>query len=392
MTFSSAHSRMWLAICLFLLLGSATAQRSSGSILIPPRRPSDSNSSSQPAFISGKVQLEGSGAPGEPVALERVCGGSVRLVGYTDSKGQFQVPFASNSGFQDASENDPNTGQAPGAQGSMQPLPQSQIQSQIRRSANLVGCELRAVFAGFQSSAVLIRTEGNSWVFDVGTIVLKRMESAPGTTISLTSLNAPSPAMHAYQKAQRAAAEQKLAEAAKELEKAVQIYPQFAAAWTMLGDLHAQANQLAQARAEYTQALAADPQFVNPCFKLVLVSSQEKKWEEALQFAEKAEGMNASAYPSIYFYGAVANFNLHRLPAAEESAKKFKSLDTEHLHPDVALLLSLLLERRLDYVGAAQQLREYLAAVPNAPNAEALQEKARRLESLNVAEQVRKPQ
>jgi tetratricopeptide (TPR) repeat protein len=390
MTFTSvaaAHSRIRVAIVFSLLLGSLMAQR----VPVNPnlRRPPASTTTTtpdatfQPQFVSGTVMLEGVGAPGEPVAVERVCGDATRLLGYTDSKGKFQFPL-SNPGFQDASENDPRTGR-PSA-------PQATTSAQRRRALDQTACELRAVLSGFQSSRVLMRGEGNSWEFNAGTIVLKRMEGVQGATVSLTSLNAPRNAMNAYEKALRAVSEQKLQEAETELVKAVGIYPQFAAAWTVLGDIHSQKNQLAQAREEYSRALAADPQFVSPCMKLALLAVQEGKWEEVRQFTEQAERMNVSAYPSAYFYNAAANFNLHRFEAAEESARKFKSLDTEHRHPDVLLLLSMLLERRLDYPGAAQQLREYLAAVPAAPGAQQLREKAQRLESLNVAEQVHDPQ
>ena len=52
---------------------------------------------------------------------------------------------------------------------------------------------------------------------------------------------APKDAMRAYEKAQKIKAE-KPAEAEKELNKAVRIYPQFAAAWTLLGDIHRERN------------------------------------------------------------------------------------------------------------------------------------------------------
>lgn len=387
MTLASVYSRNRVAIVFFLLVGTVMAQRLP---IDPSRRPPTAPTATipdatfQPQFISGKVALEGNGVPGEPVAVERICGGATQLMGYTDSKGRFQFPLATNPGFQDASENDSRAGKAQD--------PRTLNTPRARRLADQSGCELRAVLPGYRSSVVLIRGEGSSWEFNAGTIVLKRLEEAKGATISLTSLNAPRNAMSAYEKALRAASEQKLQEAEKELVKAVTIYPQFAAAWTTLGDIHFQQNQLARAREEYSRALAADPQFVSPCMKLALLAMQERKWEEVRQFTEQAEKMNLSAYPSAYFYNAAANYNLRRFQAAEESARKFKSLDTEHKHPDVLLLLSMLLERRLDYPGAAQQLREYLAAVPAAPNAQQLREKAQRLENLNVAEQVHDPQ
>jgi regulator of sirC expression with transglutaminase-like and TPR domain len=51
----------------------------------------------------------------------------------------------------------------------------------------------------------------------------------------------------------------------------------------------------------------------------------------------------------------------------------------------VALLLSNLLLQKNDYTGAAQQIRDYLALVPNAPNAEELKARAKSLEDLSVA-------
>lgn len=362
------------------------AQHSSHSgppVITPPQPPPTASPAARLALISGKVTIEGGGPPGEPVAIERLCGAGARLLGYTDFKGEFQFSLTSNPGFQDASENDPRITPLPG--------PRMTTANQSQRPFDLTGCELRAVLAGFQSSTVLVRVDGNAWNFDAGTIVLTRMNNAPGSTISVTSLNAPPPAMRAYEKAYRAAAQHKLPAAEKELQKAVQLYPQFAAAWTLLGDVHSQENQPALARSDYSHALAADPRFVNPCFKLVLLAIQEKKWDEAVAFAEKAESLDASAYPSLYFYEAAADFNLHRFEAAEENAKKFKELDNNHSHPDIMLLLSLLLERRLDYPGAAQQLREYLAAAPSAPNAEALRAKAKRLEDLSVAQKTPDP-
>src|SRR5512135_3664506 len=104
MTFASVYSRNWAAIVFFLLLGTGMAQRMP---VDPNRRPPTAPTASipdatfQPQFISGKVALEGNGVPGEPVAVERICGGAALLLGYTDSKGRFQFPLATTPGFQD---------------------------------------------------------------------------------------------------------------------------------------------------------------------------------------------------------------------------------------------------------------------------------------------------
>lgn len=379
---SSSQLRAWIVVIIAALSTMAAAQHggSTGSSRTsrpgnPSRTPSTSDGSAQPVFISGKVLLEGGGILSEPVAIERLCSGTTRREGYTDFKGQFQFQLGVSMTFQDASESDPRisantqTRSGPGS---------------TRQSLDLNGCELRAVLAGYQSSAVALHTSGDNWQYEVGTIFLKRVGDAKGTTISMTSMAAPHNAMRAYEKAEKVKAE-KPAEAEKELNKAVQLYPQFAAAWTLLGDIHRQHDQFDQARTEYARAVSADPQFVNPIYGLATVAMQEKKWDEAIKQSDQVLKMNALAYPLAYFFSAVANYNAHNFDAAEESGKKFKALDTQHNHPEVCLLLSYVYSRKQDYTGAAREIRDYLAAAPNAPDAESLKAEAKRFEELAVS-------
>jgi tetratricopeptide (TPR) repeat protein len=327
--------------------------------------------------------MEGGGALSEPVAIERVCNGVARREGYTDFKGQFQLQLGQNFGFQDASENDPRT--SPTA-----PVRPSG-QSVSRQAINLQGCEFRAILAGFVSTTVSYRYTGDSFQTDIGTIMLKRMGDGRGSTVSVTSMSAPKNAKQAFEKAERAYSANKLEDAEKELNKAVRDYPQFAAAWSMLGDIHQKGQQLEQARGDYEKSIAADPQYVNPAFGLALVAIQEKKWEEAARFTAQASSLNAYAYPVAYFYNAVSNYNLGKYDDAEHSARKYKSVDAEHKHPDVSLLLSTILEIRKDYAGAAQEIREYLQNVPDSPKAEELKSRLKTLDDLSVASNQQQP-
>lgn len=377
-------------ICMMLVTvgaGSAAfAQRgsgSSGSASTPSRSNAPSNRTpgmpdlnSRPLFVSGKVMLQGGGAPPEPVPIERVCNGTVRREGYSDTKGQFEFQLGLNLTFQDASENDNRI------------TPTSQTRSATNnglKPLELNGCELRAVLAGYQSSSVILRSMGEDvWQYEVGTIFLKRIGNAPGTTISVTSMAAPKDAMRAYEKAQKLKAE-KPVEAEKELNKALKIYPKFAAAWTLLGDMHRERNDFDAARSNYTQAVAADPQFVNPNFGLAMISAKEKKWDDAVRFTDQVIKLNSAAYPVVYFLNAAANYNLQKYAPAEESAIKFKALDAQHSHPDICLLLSYLYSGREDYAGAAREIREYLVLAPNSPDAESLKNDAKRFEDLSVS-------
>jgi tetratricopeptide repeat protein len=383
MDLGSSQFRTWLLVGVAVLSSAATAQRGSTDspnappprIIPPTRSQATPDTSTQPVFVSGKVLLENGGALPETVAIERMCNGVIRREGYTDFKGQFVFQLGLNMGFQDASENDsriiPNTLSRSGSGTGRRPL-------------DLTGCEFRAVLAGYQSSVAMLRPSGDTWQFDIGTIFLKRMGDAKGTTISVTSMAAPKDAMRAYEKAQKIKAE-KPAEAEKDLNKATELYPQFAAAWSLLGDIHRQRNDFEGARAEYARAIAADPQFVNPTYGLAMIAMQEKKWEEATHLTDQVVKMNAAAFPLAYFFNAAANYNQQKFDAAEDSGKKFKALDTQHSHPDVCLLLSYIFSRKQDYAGAAREIRDYLAAAPNAPDAEALKTEAKRFEDLSVS-------
>jgi Flp pilus assembly protein TadD len=369
-----------LGICILVLVAflaqPASAQRS-GSRNNSSRTPTP-DTNTQPVFVAGRVILEGGAPLPEPVPIERICNGVSRREGYTDFKGQFQIQLGTNLSFQDASENDPRT--SPGAP--------SRSRSSLgnRRTSELPSCEFRAVLAGFQSSTVSIRGAGSDmFQMDLGTIILKRMGDAKGATVSLTTLSAPKEARQAYEKALKAAQNNKSEEEEKELEKAVRIYPHFAAAWSMLGDLHQRQNRIEDARTAYHQSLAADPQYVNPVFGLAVIAVQEKNWEETARLSAQVAAMNAYAFPTAYFYNAAANYNLNRFEAAEESARKYKKLDVEHKHPDVSLLLSNLLAQKNDFAGAAQQIRDYLAIVPDPANAEELKTRAKALEDLSMA-------
>jgi len=380
---SSSWSRAWILISVVALAAAAAAQRggtggSNNSRSSAPARPNNTpDTSIQPFFLTGKVVLEGGGVLSEPVAIERVCNGVARREGYTDFKGQFSFQLGVNLTFQDASESDSRTS----------PAPQPRAGGTMgRRPFDLNGCELKAVLPGYQSSVVVLHSTGDNWQYEVPPLFLKRLGDAQGTTVSMTSMAAPKDAMKAYEKAQRLKQE-KPAEAEKELSKAVELYPQFAAAWTLLGDMHRQQQRFEQAGTEYLHAVAADPQFVNPAYGLAVIAMQQKNWDEAIQRTEQVLKMNALAFPLAYFFNAAANYNQQKFDAAEESARKFKALDTQHNHPDVCLLLSYVYSRKQDYAGAAREIRDYLSAVPDSPDAESLKAEAQRFEQLSVTAQ-----
>jgi len=361
-----------------LVVGStcAIAQKGPGAPKAPinssPSSPAVAPTITQPIYASGNVLIEGGGAPSEAVPIERVCNGLSRRIGYTDSKGQFQLDLGATTSMQDSSEND--------TAGSLSaPNKRSGIQWRYE------GCELRAVIAGFVSSTVTMHGIDDFGQVRVGTIMVKRLANVEGSTISTTSMSAPKDARQAYEKARKLRGENKLPEAEQDANKAVTIYPNYAVAWALLGEIYFLQSRLEDSEKAYLRAKSCDAQYVPAYFGLAMIASNQKRWQEAASFTQQTIRLNAYAYPVAYFYNAVANYNLKNFDAAEQSARKFQSVDMDHRHPDIALMIGEILSDKGDYSGAIQQYRNYLTAVPDAPNAEQVKMYLQKLEAMAAA-------
>jgi Tfp pilus assembly protein PilF len=335
------------------------------------------NTDPRSVFISGKVILQGGGPAGR-IAIERICNGMVRRESYTNTKGDFQFELGRNSMDRDASQADSDR---------MVTNRSARVAPSGGSDIRYDDCELRASMPGFSSTSVPMRVYAGATQLQVGTIVLTKTGTAEGPTVSVNTMIVPKEAHDAFEKGRKAGTEKKFDEAATELNKAVTVYPQYAAAWSLLGEIHRLQNQFEPARVEYGKALAADPKFVSPYFGLAAMAVVESKWTEAAQLTDQLIQLNSVAYPMAYFFNAAANLNLGKLDAAELSARKFQQVDRAHTRPDIALLLASILTGKHQYAEAAQLYRDYLALKPDAPNAEALKKEAQRLEGLSAAKQ-----
>src|SRR5437762_5990298 len=197
----------------------------------------------RPIFISGKVMLDDGTPPGDSVVIERVCNGNPRAEAYTDSKGRFSFQLGQNQGvMQDASMGSSGRGGF-GGYGNQDngPLGSSQSRGGFGGSGSgiserdLMGCEIRAALPGFRSESVNLSGRRAFDNPDVGTIILHRLANVEGVTISAVAMQAPKDAKKAFDKGRDFLKKKKAAEAEKELEKAVQIYPKYSNAWFELG-------------------------------------------------------------------------------------------------------------------------------------------------------------
>jgi tetratricopeptide (TPR) repeat protein len=348
---------------------SSSGRGNTGSIGTLPTSPFPSDAP-HPILITGKIALDDGTAPPPGVLIERVCaGGRPHAEGYADAKGHFTITLGQEMGVMADASEAPNRSELPGAN-PMGGIRESQLQT----------CDLRANFAGFRSD--MISLAGKRYMDDanVGTIVLHRLNNVEGLTMSATSALAPKDAKKAFEKGLEDAKKSKVDDAQKEFEKAVQVYPKYAAAWFELGRLYEQRDHFDQAKDAYNQSIAADSKYVNPYERLYRLAAKDQKWQEVADATDKVLHLNPYDFPSAYYFNGMANLQLNKLDAAERSAREAVKIDTRHENPRTNYILGIILAQKGDFPAAADCLRAYLKDAPEGKESDKVRQQLAELE------------
>lgn len=329
----------------------------------------------QPVFLSGKVVMEDGSAVPEPVPVDLVCSGQVRMRVYSTMRGDFSLTLGSNrpTGMLDAdiagSGSDifgPRSGDVFGDR-SMS----GGIFSGDRGRVDLSACELRASLPGFQSNTVALGIRRVLDKPDVGLIVLQRLAKVQGTTVSFTTLAAPEKARKAYEKGKKEL-EKKTpdhAKAARELENAIREYEAFATAWNLLGRVRLALQDKAGAREAFTKSVSADSKYIDPYIYLAMLEMEEGRWAETARLAEQVQELNPYITHAHYL-SAISNYQLGQLDLAEKFARQVQSSNEAKRYPVSHYILGAIQARRGDYASAASEFRLFLETKPD-PNTSA---------------------
>jgi len=353
------------------------------------RRPRRDSQFRRPMFLSGKVVVEDGTPPTEPTQVELICLGTTIQQVYTSSGGifSFQINLGGagpNSPLPlDASMSSANSfplggGMDPAGGGRNNNFG-AYLGSTRYDSVNLSACELQAKLAGFRSDKILLGPRGALENPDVGVLVLHNSARAESATISLKTLAAPKDAKKAYQKALKELGKKKvnLAKTGKELEKAVKIYPEFSAAWHLLGEVRLELQDRTAARQAFEQAMAADSQYANPYIALAMLEIDQGRWEEAAQFSGRALELDSQLVRAHYFH-ALANSSLGRLNVAEESVLQVQKSASAKNYPLTHYILGWIMSQKGDFLTAAAEYRRFLEIAPTSQLGEKLQDQLAR--------------
>ena len=112
--------------------------------------------------------------------------------------------------------------------------------------------------------------------------------------------------------------------------QAIEVYPQYAAAWSELGRMQYVQQDFSAARESFQKAVEIDPHYVRPYLGLTQLAMDAHNWPELVQTSDKALALDSASYPALWLLNATGQYNLHNYDAAEMSVRNGKQADAEH--------------------------------------------------------------
>jgi tetratricopeptide (TPR) repeat protein len=214
------------------------------------------------------------------------------------------------------------------------------------------------------------------------------MRAPEGGTVSLKTLAAPKDARKAWEKAGKELQKKSpdFSKVTKELEKAVDIYPEFASAWQMLGDVRLAQNDRPAASEAFEQAKAADSEYANPYMSLALMELEEGaadseyanpymslalmeleegRWQEAADLCSQALELNPQLTKAHYL-NSLAHSSLGSFDVAEESAMLVLNNNQAQAYPLTYYVLGFAESQKGNFPSAAARYQTFLEMQPNA--------------------------
>lgn len=232
-------------------------------------------------------------------------------------------------------------------------------------------CFARVMAPGTRSALGLLR--------DGQTIVLKRLAEGEGSTISTTVLQAPPGAKKAYARGEESLLKRNYGEAAKHFRKALELYPDYAMAWSELGAALTAGGQPGAARGAFEKAIAIDPKYLKPLVQLARLEAEQQHWTECARASDAAIALHPVEFPGAYYYRALAHLNRGEWKSVVDRGRECVEVDVRREFPRAHLLIAMALEQTGDRARAAEALVLFLKQSPPAREAQLANEHLSRL-------------
>ncbi|GEM_PF-6667224 len=225
----------------------------------------------------------------------------------------------------------------------------------------------------------------NSRLIDAESCQTWTMAAVNSPTVSVARLAVPGKAVHEFQKACGNFKDKRLKTAEDHARQAVKIYPDYAAAWVLLGQILQADHKDNQAIDACRKGEDADPDYAPPYICLAGFAAQANDWDKAYSLSSRALSLDPATDAYAYLYTATADFHLKRMEQAELYARSAEKLDRWKRVPEVHLLLADLYDAKGDQPDEATELRKFLKESPHNNNWEAAKTKLAELQKQAAA-------
>jgi tetratricopeptide (TPR) repeat protein len=231
--------------------------------------------------------------------------------------------------------------------------------------------------------------EQSAWQNSVRSIGRNNIPDPLGdyAAVSATSLAAPKEAKVALRKALRELGKgtsANLDKARQHLETAVAEYPEYATAWTKLGQVKADTGDPDGAIVALEKSVKLDEHYLPPYDYLVWLYMAKEDWDHATELAKFVLDINPAVAKMRWYLAGCA----YELGHEDEAIALFREIENDDeaakQFPQSHLFLGLIYARRGQLAKAAADYRLYLLFVPNAPDAEAIKKQLNEWQQLGA--------
>ena len=200
-------------------------------------------------------------------------------------------------------------------------------------------------------------------------------------TVSAKRLKVPSQARREYEKACDASNKNKFEEAELRVRNAIEVFPDYSAAWVMLGVILEERHKSQEAVEACAHAVRIEATYLPAYLCGAEMSARNQDWEQVLKLANLAAGLQSGHDAYSYYYLAMAYLHLNNLVEAKKNALRATEINGNHDEPSLDLLLAEIYERVGENANAIAQLEQLLKHHANRQQEDAAKQFLARLES-----------
>jgi len=199
-------------------------------------------------------------------------------------------------------------------------------------------------------------------------------------TVSVAEYKVPQKARAAFHKAEAALAKNRLDEVAKQLGKALEIYPDYAAALTLRGVTSLDAAKPEAAVDDFDRAIHSDPGYALAYTAMAAALNQLNKFDDALRSATRAVSLSPSSWQS-YFEMAKSYVGKADYDHALQQITKAQQMVPKE-YPPIHLIRAHVMLALKNYAEAMGELQAFLTLAPQDPNSGAARQALEKVKAL----------